>query len=80
LLTSANEEGEIPSTNSSADCQARTRLPEKLLEKLFGIAAQNLEEKVTTEYLWCGRNVKVIDGSTGSMSEPNDDASLSACQ
>lgn len=63
----ANEEIEIPSTDSSAYCQARTRLPEKLLEKLFGIAAQNLEEKVTTEYLWCGRNVKVIDGSTVSM-------------
>jgi len=29
--------------------------------------AQSLEEKVTTEYLWCGRNVKVIDGSTVSM-------------
>jgi hypothetical protein len=36
-------------------------LPEKLLEKLFSQAAQNLEEKVTTEHLWCGRNVKVID-------------------
>lgn len=22
---------------------------------------------MTTEYLWCGRNVKVIDGSTVSM-------------
>jgi hypothetical protein len=29
--------------------------------------AQNLEEKVTEEYLWCGRDVKVIDGSTVSM-------------
>ena len=58
---------EIPSTDTSAYCQARSRLPEKLLEKLFSQAAQNLEEKVTTEHLWCGRNVKVIDGSTVSM-------------
>ena len=58
---------ELPSTDTSAYCQARARIPEKLLEKLFGKAAQNLEEKVTTEYLWCGRNVKVIDGSTVSM-------------
>ncbi|MHC5746445.1 MAG: hypothetical protein ACYTXT_32040 [Nostoc sp.] len=29
--------------------------------------AQNLEEKVTEEYLWCGRNVKVIDGYSVSM-------------
>ncbi len=58
---------EIPSTNTSAYCQARSRLPEKLLEKLFGSVAQKLEEKVVSEYLWCGRHVKVIDGSTVSM-------------
>jgi hypothetical protein len=42
-------------------------LPEKLLENLCGQVAQSLEEKVTIEYLWCGRKVKVIDGSTVSM-------------
>ena len=62
------EEGvEIPSTDTSAYCGARARLPEKLLEQLFGQTAQNLEEKVTIEHLWCGRHVKVIDGSTVSM-------------
>jgi Transposase DDE domain len=58
---------EVPSTDTSGYCQARARLPEKLLEKLFNSSAQNLEEKVAEEYLWCGRNVKVIDGSTVSM-------------
>ncbi|WP_235595975.1 transposase domain-containing protein [Mastigocoleus testarum] len=47
---------EIPSTDTSAYCQARSRLPEKLLEKLFNKSGQNLEEKVTTEHLWCGRS------------------------
>ncbi|MCC5653086.1 IS4 family transposase [Nostoc sp. XA013] len=63
----AGEEVEVPSTDTSAYCQARARLPEKLLEKLFNSSAQNLEAKVTQEHLWCGRNVKVIDGSTVSM-------------
>jgi hypothetical protein len=63
----AQEEVEVPSTDTSAYCQARGRLQELLLEKLFNFSAQSLEEKVTTEYLWCGRNVKVIDGSTVSM-------------
>jgi len=58
---------EIPSTDTSADCQARSKLPEKLLEKLFSKAAQSLEQKVTAEHLWCGRHVKVIDASTVSM-------------
>lgn len=63
----AGEQVEIPSTDTSAYCQARSRLPEKLLEKLFGKAAQSLEQKVTAEHLWCGRNLKVIDGSSVSM-------------
>lgn len=67
-----NEGVEIPSSDTSAYCQARSRLPEKLLEKLFGKAAQNLEEKVTTEYLWCGRSVKVIDGSSVSMPDTQE--------
>ncbi|URD53607.1 IS4 family transposase [Chroococcidiopsis sp. CCNUC1] len=58
---------EIPSTDTSAYCQARARLPEELLQKLFGKVAQDLEEKVTAEDLWCGRHLKVIDGSTVSM-------------
>ncbi len=63
----AESEVEVPSTDTSAYCQARARLPEKLLEKLFNYSAQKLEEKVTQEHLWCGRNVLVIDGSTVSM-------------
>lgn len=47
-------------------------MPEKLLALLFGKAAQNLEEKVTTEYLWCGRSVKVIDGSSISMPDTTE--------
>lgn len=65
--TLAFEKAEIPSVDTSAYCQARKRLPEKLLQRLFGTVAQNLEKQVTTEHLWCGRHVKVIDGSTVSM-------------
>jgi hypothetical protein len=61
------EKVELPSTNSSAYCQARARLPEELLQKLFGKVAQGLEDKTPVEYLWCGRHVKVIDGSSVSM-------------
>lgn len=37
------------------------------MQKLFGKAAQSLEEKVTIEHLWCGRSIKVIDSSSVSM-------------
>ncbi|MEH2332533.1 transposase domain-containing protein [Nostoc sp.] len=47
----AGQRVEIPSTDTSAYCQARSRLPEKLLEKVFSQSGQGLEEKVVTEYL-----------------------------
>jgi hypothetical protein len=63
----ASEDAEIPSEDASAYCQARKRLPKKLLQRLFSKIAQSLEKKATLEYLWCGRHVKVVDGSTVSM-------------
>jgi len=63
----AGENVELPSQDTGAYCQARQRLPEKLLQQLFTKVAQGLQDKVTQQYLWCGRHVKVIDGSTVSM-------------
>lgn len=60
----ASENAEVPSEDTSAYCQARKRLPEKLLQRLFSTVAQNLEQKVTTKHLWCGRHVLVIDGTS----------------
>lgn len=58
---------EIPCSDTSAYCQARNRLPETLLSRLFGQVGQGLEEQVRNKYLWCGRHVKVIDGTSISM-------------
>ena len=55
----AAENAPIASPDTSAYCQARKRLPEKLLQQLFGKVGQNLEQKVTTQHLWYGRHVKV---------------------
>ncbi len=63
----SGENVELPSQDTGAYCQARQRLPEKLLQQLFTKAAQGLQNKITREHLWCGRHVKVIDGSTVSM-------------
>jgi hypothetical protein len=47
------------------------RLPEKLLQQLFTKVAQEWhfgkQAQVKHKHLWCGRHVKVIDGSTVSM-------------
>jgi hypothetical protein len=64
------------SANTSAYCQARARLAEPTLEALHLQLAQRLEDSVPAERLWCGRWVKVVDGTTGSMPDtaPNQGA------
>lgn len=64
-LTSAG--ADIPSSDTGGYCKARARLSEKLLQRLFGQTAEELEAQATRESLWCGRHVKIIDGSTVSM-------------
>ncbi len=63
----AGQGEEVPSEDNSAYCQARLRLPEKFVKKLFSKSSQNLEKEVQSEELWCGRRVQVFDGSSVSM-------------
>ncbi len=63
----SSENVELPSQDTGAYCQSRQRLPEKLLQQLFSKVAEGLQAKVKFKHLWCGRHIKVIDGSTVSM-------------
>lgn len=63
----STEDVELPSTDTSAYCQARLRLSSELLKRLSFLSGVNLEKECTLEQLWCGRHVKVIDTSTASM-------------
>ena len=55
------------SANTSAYCQARTRLSEKTLELIHRQTARRLENNVPTDNLWLGRRVKIVDGTGCSM-------------
>ncbi len=72
----STENVELPSQDTGAYCQARQRLPEKLLQQLFSKVGQGLQGKVTPIDLWCGRHVKVIDGSTVSMPDTSDNQKI----
>lgn len=73
----ASVHAEIPSTDTSAYCQARNRLPETLLARLFEQVGQGLEEQVTNEHLWCGRQVKVREFGDKKMAEPSTQQDIS---
>ena len=57
----------IPSSNTAGYCKARTRLCEDQLR----LAAEHIGESVhinsCNAWLWCGRFVKLVDGTTISM-------------
>lgn len=55
------------SADPTAYCQARRRLPLGLFKTAFQKIGQSLRAKVNTDYLWHGRRVWVVDGSSCSM-------------
>lgn len=48
----------------SAYCQGRKRLPTPLLSNLALKVAKKQEAAIPAEHLWCGRRVKIVDGSS----------------
>lgn len=58
---------EAPSANTSAYSQAVSRLPVNILADLTKESAQALENAALPEWLFRGRSVKLVDGTTISM-------------
>jgi hypothetical protein len=58
---------EPPSSNTGAYCRARAKLPEPVIRRLTLRMAQGCEEAAPSSWLWHGRHVKLVDGTTASM-------------
>jgi hypothetical protein len=57
------------SSDSSSYCQARQRLPEEVLAALTRETGQELHRQAPSEWLWKGRCVRLVDGSTAQMDD-----------
>lgn len=57
------------STDTTSYCEARQRLPQQLIRQLTTDVARDMEQAAATQWLWKGRHVKVVDGSTVNMSD-----------
>jgi putative transposase len=55
------------STNTGAYCRARAKLPEQVLRRLTLGMSAGCEAAVPSRWLWRGRHVKLVDGTTLSM-------------
>src|SRR5207244_6207169 len=57
------------SADSSSYCAARLRLSEQVIAELARATGQELERGAPEEWLWKGRQVKIVDGSTAEMTD-----------
>ena len=67
---------EPPSANTAAYCKARSRFPEHVLSGLTRESGQVVEEKVDPKWLWRGRRVTIMDGSTASMPDTPENQAI----
>jgi len=69
LLAQLNTQGQnvVCSSDPSAYCQARRRLPGQVVESLNGNLAEQMTALVGPEGRWHGHPVKIVDGSCVSM-------------
>lgn len=65
----AAAKAEFPSSDTGAYSKARQRLPESVLQRLVPEVAESLEQQVPQRAQWCGRRVRVCDGTTVLMSD-----------
>ncbi len=63
---------QVCANNSGGYCKARTKLPEKVTERLATRVAEGCEEKVPPQRLWKGRHVKLADGITVNMPDTEE--------
>lgn len=61
------ESKQVLSANTSAYCQARSRLPEAVLPALATRVGKAVHHQVPEECKWRGRFVKMVDGTSVSM-------------
>src|SRR5271170_7225202 len=55
------------SDNTGAYCRARHKLPVAVLARLASDVANGCEDQLPEQWLWKGRHVKLVDGTTVSM-------------
>lgn len=69
--------GQTPcSPHTGSDCKARKRLPEGVVSTLARDSGQRRCEHTPAAWLWKGRRVKIVDGST--VSRPATEANQAA--
>ena len=62
----------VCATNTGAYCRARAKVTAGVVERLTQQVAQDCQEHVPEEWRWKGRSVKLVDGTTFSMPDTEE--------
>ena len=68
----ADRYNKLPSADTGAYCKARKRLNLSFIISLLKQTGQALHHKPTDKYLWCNKRVFLIDGSSLSMADTQE--------
>ena len=60
------------SADTGAYCTARNDLPEEVLHEMVRDAGKQVEDESPESWLWLGRKVRVVDGSTVTMADTQE--------
>jgi hypothetical protein len=63
---------ELCSDNTGAYCRARAKLPRAVIRRLTTDSADGCEQRLPTPWLWKGKHVYLVDGTTASMPDTPD--------
>jgi len=63
------------SSNTAAYCKSRGRIEQECLDQIDQEIIQQ-QSRLTSQQLWCGRDVKVVDGSSLSMPDTEENQEL----
>jgi len=58
-----------PSDNTGDYCRARAKFPEPVIRRLTLDTSSRLEQQVPSAWLWHGRHVKLVDGTTSTAAD-----------
>lgn len=72
----ACEQGATASPNTAAYCKARKRLSIREILNTHGRIVEKMEATAGAERLWCGRSVRIVDGSSVSMPDTQKNQKL----
>lgn len=65
----ATQGQKLDDADTSPYCKARARLPESALRRLMRRLGIQVHQQAPEDWLWCGRRVKLVDGSTAIMAD-----------